>query len=429
MRSTIGFSKSVYKTGIACLLALSLCIPSAFGLSFFSRKKPQAEHIPPASDVSPNMINPGGDQASPASNNTETPAPPPRPALNTDDVSALVKKGIFPADSTTRTTPFNRAELASILVKALGHNTELVSEFPFYRDVSKDYWAYAPIEVAREKKLIEHSDGHGFYHPEEIVTYADVYTAIAQAITGPMPSEEATEFLLKSFKDKADIAPEVAPAAAKMARVRFFSNRAMPEARRTLLNANDSVYPEGLAPHVSYLMRLITRQAPLRAEVAETLPVLPAGLSLSVSPATAIFEARLGVGEAVYLTLAAPAGPLPKGSRIRGQVREARTNERTYIADLFEARTPQGEFYQTSAELTLKFPPKEKLAFFVPGETFEVVTKLPETEETITTPTPTDASQSAPADNKTPSFAPPAVKQPTPPIQAPPATNAPKPKR
>lgn len=424
MRSTIGFSKSASKTGIACLLTLSLCLPSAFGLPFFSRKKPPAEHIPPSSDVAPRMIKPGN-QSNPKE---EAPTPPPRVLPAADDVRSLIDKGVFPPDAATRTTPFNRAELAWILVKALKHNTELVSEFPFYRDVPKEYWAYAPIEVAREKKLIEHPDEHGFYHPEKTVTYADAYTAIAQAITGPLPSTEATEFLLKNFKDKADISPQVAPAAAKMAQVRFFSNRAMPEARRTLLNANDPVYPEGLAPHISYLMRLITRQAPLRAEVAETLPVLPAGLTLILSPATAIFEARLGVGEAVYLTLVSPAGPLPKGSRVRGQVQSANTNERTYGVDLFEARTPEGQFYQTSAELTLKFPPKEKLAFFVPGENFEAVTKLPDTGIQELT-APTDDTQSAPADNKTPSFAPPAVKKQTPPIKPPPLVKTKKPKR
>lgn len=421
MRLTSRYSKSAFRTAAACALSLLMIFPPAFGFPFFHKKKPAAESIPPSTRISPDLM-----KAAPA---TETikpqaeklakpiapPAPPPTP------LQALVQKGIFPQDAETRTTPFNRAELASILIKALGHNTQLVSEFPFYRDVPKDYWAYAPIEIAREKRLIDYDDEHGFYRPEKTVTYADAYLAISHAITGPPPSKDATEHLLKPFKDKDALPPDVAAAAAKMALVRFFSTRNAQAPQKTTLDANEPVYAEGLAPLATYLMRLIQRRAPVRTEAITAVPVLPAGLKLSVSPATAILETRLTPGEYVYFTLPMPVDRLPRGSRMRGVVREAQADLRKYSVELFEAQTPDGTIYQTSADLSLSFPPKEKLGFFVPGEVFEAYTKIPANPETNEPETSAEKApanitpppnKSVPAIPEKPKAASPAIKAP-----------------
>lgn len=418
MSLTSGYSKSTSKTVIAVTLLLLLGSQTAFGLPFLPKKKPAVENLPPSTRISPNLMQPAPvtEPGKPPSGQLAKPVAPPEPPPT--PVQTLVKKGIFPEDAETRTTPFTRAELASILVKALGHNTQTVSEFPFYRDVPKDYWAYAYIEAAREKQLIEHAYGHGFYYPDKTVTYADAYLAISHAITGPPPTPEVTAHLLKPFKDKNTLKPYVAAAAAKMTLVRFFATRNLSETQKTMLRPNDPLDAEGLAPMITYLQRLIQRRSAVRTEATTAMPVLPAGLKLSVSPATAILEAKLTPGEYAYFTLPQPVDRLPKGSRFRGVVREAQPDNRKYTVELFEAQSPDGTLFQTSADLILSFPPKEKLGFFVPGELFETYTKSPanpeENEAETVAPSVTPApNQPVPAIPEKPKVSKPTIKAPT----------------
>lgn len=405
MSLTCKFSKSVYNVGLVCSLCFAISLQPAFAFPFFHKKKPPAESIPPSAQVSPSLLNNTGKNPSA----TGQPAMPLEQAsmAPTDPLQALVQRGIFPSDAATRTAPFSRAEWADIMVKALGHNTDLVSEFPFYRDVPKNYWAYVPIEVAREKGLLQRRNDHGFYYPEKPITYTDVYVGIAQAITGPPPTPEMTNHLLESFSDRNTVSPFLAPLLAKMAQVQFFKHTGQ---EKLQAHPGAPVYPTEVAPLITYLMHLIEKRSVSGPE-EEAVPILPAGMALTLSPATGILEPQLSVGTSVSFTLVNPIEPLPKGSRLRGTVQEATIPSHTYVVEISEAQTPEGITYQTSAPLTLTFSPKEKLSFFVPGETFTTTTRVPLNTSATAMPVLPPSSPSGSSGSKAvPSFSPRSTK-------------------
>jgi hypothetical protein len=160
-----------------------------------------------------------------------------------------------------------------------------------------------------------------------------------------------------------------------MARVHFFK---LP-VPQTSLHPHAAVTFEGATPLVTYLVHLIQRRSPLQAELEAAVPVLPSGLNLTLSPTTAILEAQLTVGQSVSFTLVKAVGPLPKESRLEGLVTAAKPSARSYTVQLDTAKTQQGNQYQTSAEFTLGFNPKNRITFFVPGELFNAVTQAPTT--------------------------------------------------
>jgi hypothetical protein len=403
MNSICNFSKSASKLGLACALCLATSLTPAFAFPFFHKKQPPAESIPPSAQVSPGLLN----NAAPPPNVAQPSGAPPAAAITTDPLQALVLKGVFPSDAATRTAPFSRAEWADIMVKALGHNTDLVSEFPFYRDVPKDYWAYVPIEVAREKRLLQRRNEHGFYYPEKPITYTDVYVGIAQAITGPPPNPDVTAHLLEEFSDGDSVSPFLAPLVAKMAQVRFFKHSGQ---EKPALHPGAPVYPAEIAPMITYLMHLIEKRSVV-GPTEEVVPVLPAGMTLTLSPATGILEPQLTVGASVSFTLVNPIAPLPKGSKLQGTVQDANMSSHSYTLDISNAETPDGTNYQTSAPLTLSFSPKGKLGFFVPGETFITTTRVPPNTSTTAMPVlPPNPPAESSGSKAAPSFSPHSTK-------------------
>jgi hypothetical protein len=380
---------------------------SVFGHQFGPKKTP-AESLPPAMRISPRLVNPG------VPGNTNPAATPPAnigvqanvaPAPASDPLQTLVEKNLLPADWAGRTQPVTREELAAILVKTLNHNTQMVEEFPSYRDVPRDYPAYVPIEVAREKKLLTYAGDHGFYHPTRPVTYADVYLGLSHAITGPPPNLDKTNHFLQPFEDKDTLSPELKPAVAKMAQAGFFNPTA--GFKGSHLHPSESVTPEGLAPLLNYLTLLNEHRADLNQREAVVIPSLPAGLTLKLTPSTGIFEAQLSPGQTVYFSLVDAVDPLPKSSRVQAVVQEA-LGSHAYGLTVKEVRTPEDAYYQTHASLTITFPPRRRNAFMVPGETFSAVTEAVPVAANASgfgSSAPTPAPGSAP-----PPFTPPAAK-------------------
>src|SRR5688572_17170408 len=108
--------------------ALVLFIGSSSAEAFpFIKRKGNQQSIPPVTEVKPTMLQPSA-----------TPPKVSAPVAPLSPLQILINKGIFPPDAATRQQPISRAEWATVLVKAVGHNTSLVSEFPFYRDVPTD---------------------------------------------------------------------------------------------------------------------------------------------------------------------------------------------------------------------------------------------------------------------------------------------------
>jgi|GEM_PF-2649813 len=334
---------------------------------FFHRHPHVQQNLPPSAQGRPGLIQP-------------PPLQPvvPTPAAPVEPIQVLVKRGVFPPDALTRSTPITRAEWATILVKAIGHNTGLVSEFPFYRDVPANYPAYVPIEVAREKKLITYQNDHGFYYPAQPVTYQEAYVSIAQAIAGPPPTPEAVTHLLQGFPDWSQLSAKDAAAVAKMVRVHFF-RKPKPQ---TLLHPKEDVTFTGAAPLVTDLIHLIQLRTPLQAEKETEIDTVPAGLNLTLTPMTSILEASLSVGQSVSFTLVNPIGPLPKESRFTGQVISATPSARTYTVELTQVKTPEGDEYKTKAQFTIAFSPRSRITFLVPGELYSAITQLPATAST-----------------------------------------------
>jgi hypothetical protein len=356
-----------------------------------------ARNVSPILRPSPPLAQPAAPQTSPVPGRKirEIPAqagPSSDAAATEAAVRTLLEKGVFTPDllSQHQNTPLTRAEWAGILVRALKHNTRLFSAFPFYRDVPADHPDYVPIEVAREKKLLAYPADHGFYYPEKPIAYADVYQGISHALTGPFPAPETEAHLLKGFGDRAELSPDLAAAVAKMARVHFFTAEA--GRAETRVHANDAVTPDGLAPLMVYLMRVIERRADLsRREIAE-VPALPGGLTLALSPSTAVMETQLTPGQIVTFSLVNVVPPLTKESRIRAVVRDVDSIQHRYGLIAEEARTPEDDFYRLRAPLTLLFPPRRRTPFIVPGQLFEAttetVTDRMDGESSLPTPVP-----------------------------------------
>jgi len=178
-----------------------------------------------------------------------------------------------------------------------------------------------------------------------------------------------------------------------MVRVQFF-RKPKPQ---TELHPNETLTFTGAAPLVTDLVRLIQLRTPLQAENEATVAALPAGLDLTLSPATSILEANLNIGQDVSFTLVNPVGPLPKESRFTGQVVSATPAARSYTIMLTSVKTPEGAEYQTQAEFTIGFSPKSRITFLVPGELFSAVTSAPENTEAPTGNVPGIAPTAAPA--------------------------------
>jgi hypothetical protein len=294
-------------------------------------------------------------------------APNPAPMVPVSPVQSLVAQGVFPPNIRSG-MPVTRAQWATILIRALRYDTALISEFPVYRDVPRDYWAYAFIESARNRELITDASEDGFYRPERPVTYADVYRAIAKAITGPPPSPERAAELLSGFSDRDALPEELKPAIATLSGTRLFWSRERQALRPPW---GDTVTPEGLAPLIVSLMYLTAGGAALPpGEIP--LPALPANLVLPVSPLSAVFREGLSRDQGIPFSLVSPVGPLPAGSRINGIVRDV--EGRTARVGLVEAVTPAGSRYRTRAELTLEFPRRARSAVIVPGTALQTGT-------------------------------------------------------
>lgn len=392
MRLSTSFSGPAGKGLTALILAkAALCIFCFWGFSVlpgwaiwgWGGKQPSAvQPIPPTSRISPAIEAPpanepgGRSGASPpaarpeASPSSQALVPSTQSISVEDPLQVLSEKRIFSETLLGQTTPVTRAQLAEVLVKALGHQIDRVSEFPFYRDVSADSPAYPFIEVARAKKLLDYPADHGFYHPEQPVSFEVLYLALSHAITGAAPPPQRTEYLLRDMPGHQSFSPALRDALAKMAQSRFFTRTRRYQTVFTPPQA--FVTPQELAPLVHYLMFLNQRRAPLLG-IPQVLPQLPAGLTLQISPATGILEERLKAGGRIRFQVLNTVGSVPRTSTLFGSV-TAVLPDRSYRIQFDNLRTPEGQVYETRAYLSVSFSARDKLGFIVPGETFEITT-------------------------------------------------------
>lgn len=367
-------------------LGLALCLLTSPAFAFLRLKpKSPVQPLPPASHAAPAIIAPNGRQdglpgtSNGPSSQTERPeaspsaqalVPSTEPPPLEDPLQTLVAKQIISPELMAQTTPITRGQLAEVMVRALGHSTDLTSEFPVFRDVPLSHPSYAFIEVARAKRLMDYPGAHGFYQPDQMVRFDELYVAISHAITGAPPQSQRADYLLRAIPAHDTFSPELRDAVAKMAQSRFFTRT---RRYHTVFSPpQDWVTAPTLAPLIHYMMFLNQRRAPLLG-ISEALPQVPAGLKLVISPATGILEDRLKGGGRLRFQLVEAVESIPRTSTLFGSV-EAALPDRTYRILINNIRTPEGQVYETRAQLSVSFSARDKLGFIVPGETFEVVT-------------------------------------------------------
>jgi hypothetical protein len=385
MKSGRSYLKLMAKSVLSIGLSVSLLFPVANAFSFFKKKLP-AQALPPKVKIVPEMMNIKGQpitspQAAPpqAEKNVQPPAqlkngtPPVYEQGGADPFQDASQK-IYSPLLRSQTQPITRAQLAEVMLKALAYDTTLVSGFPFYRDVPVDSPAYVPIEVGREKKIMEYPEDHGFYYPEKPLTYGELYLAISHAITGPLPEGARAEYLLRNIPERAALSTQHYQAVAKMAQSRFFEKTWRHQTR--FAPVDEVVTPQGLAPFLTYMMFLKERRAVVSTS-DQLNPQLPAGMRLMISPSTGILEAQLKAGGRIRFQLVKTVETIPRGSMLRGVVQES-SADRSYQIIFNSIRTTEGLIYDTRAELSVSFSTRDKLGFIVPGETFEVVTGSPD---------------------------------------------------
>lgn len=340
-----------------------------------------AAQNPSGTEALPPLLNRDGD---PASTRPRTP---------------LEKRygGVIPSilEALKASTTVTRAQMADSLVKVLNYPPLEVSEFPFFRDVPRNYWAYAPIEVLRERGFVTGYSG-GFYKPDQTVSRLDVYMTLAGVLSSVPMKDSTANMLLAPFKDRAAVPAWAKPGIARLVQedVIRISRR-----RENNLNPDQKIVP---ADFVRLLGQLSLRVGDTGAVVArtndESLPAIPPGMMLKVTPNSAIFRSKLAVGDYLYFTLLedvpvikSPAKPVenPEATKplpdelpdvlARGTLLRARVNgienENIWIFRLNQAKTPDNKYFRLKALLKIRFQGQGEQSFVVPGQTFEVPTQ------------------------------------------------------
>jgi hypothetical protein len=373
-------------------------------------KKSEKEKAPeiavpttPTPPSDPNSIDPNANPV-----NSSVPVAPPKPATPAQEASQQANKapskeekksnaidklaaaGILPENLQNNPQQvITRAQLATIFVKALNHNQQLYELFPFYRDVPRNHPDYAAVEIARETGLLTFPQNHGFYHPDWSIQYSTLYMAMSHALTGPNPTLDEQELLLKPFGGVKAFPSWLAPNIAKMTRLRFFVTST--GQIDTDLHLKEDVTVEGLAPLLTSLMHVIELRSTAsdQPDQSENAAILPGGLSLVMTPSTTIFESQLTPGQRVYFSLSEDVSPLAKESRVRATVRDVDNNLHRYTLMVDEVRTPEGVLYKTQASVVMTFPPRRRTPFIVPGQLLEANTEaLPVPKEVHHSPMP-----------------------------------------
>lgn len=374
MTLNIGFSNRGFKTlNTGCLLA---CL-----LLFFLSDSGYSQEV---------------------NNQTPPPSMTVEQANAQDALTFLISHQILPADLTQPDQPVSRGHLAATLINALGFKSGEISEFPFYRDVTREHSAYIPIEIAREKRFLTFPEDHGFYYPEKAVLFSEVYQALAKTMTGPNPDSARSTHLVSGFADSAAIPEDLKPALAKLVETQFLPGDPQKQAAITL-KPDEVVRAKELAPLILKLMVNTSGNPAVLFPEPLVLPTLPAGLALTITPTSAIFKSRVTVGDSLYFSLVNAVNPLPQNSRLRGNITQIQDPD-TFLVKLDRVDTPDGLHYQTNIDLTLHFTGRRDL--LVPGNDLPVVTQPTEIMTPVSSEPPPNPPVGSSGSTSVPSSAP-----------------------
>ncbi len=306
-------------------------------------------------------------------------------------VTALIKEGILPKWFSDADESVTRAELASAIVQALGLDQTLVNKFPFFRDVGRNHWAYAPIEALREKKVMTGYSG-GFFKPDKPMNRQEVMVTLAKTLdnTKLLPGEEY--FALENFADRDKVPRWARQDVAKVVIAGVVPKTFFGDPPR--LSLNKKVSREETATYIQGIRTLLINQHQtaikrIKRKVKQ-ISALPVGVELTITPSVSLFREELAAGDAVFFATMAPMAveiekgkeiTLPQGSRLRGRVEEIRDNQQLLVA-FSRLRTADGKLYRMFSRLLLVFPQTVENTFVVPGQSFQIQTlSLPEMQK------------------------------------------------
>ncbi|MGE0200493.1 MAG: hypothetical protein AB7P76_05955 [Candidatus Melainabacteria bacterium] len=366
--------------------------------------------------------------AQPAPAEPETTAPALRPTdlctVPDDDATAHavpdlsgILSTLYGQEFTTSRRMVTRAELMTALLNGLQFERRAMSDFPFYRDVPLNHWAYNCIELGRERRLVRRDTlptPGGFFQPDEAVSRLEAFRVFAAALTGSLPGPDISRDILARVNDATDIPSEDMPAVAKLVSSRVLLGALRPTDSRptetsAALQPNAPLTVRDMAAMLNEELR-VARSAVRRLPVAaQELPWLAGGMNLSLIPSSALFRSEMKVGNYVFFSLEETVTgsrtdngepvALMKGSRLRGEISGIR-DDNTFLIHFHGVRALDDQIYRLNALLPLSFPGAKndlKDTFIVPGEPYTVTTTdapppgtppaLPETGNLPATPT------------------------------------------
>ncbi len=300
----------------------------------------------------------------------------------------LIRRGYFnpfPNNLFHPNAPISRAEFITLLYRASGLNTPFVSEFPYFRDVPTNYWAYTAIEGLRIRNMLT-GFPEGYFHPEEPLSRMDAGVLMSKTLGENWLKLTPNE--ITSTLSHYGEAPDSLPDWARYDLARsVYAGFLLPH---HVIVGNQTKFALALKAPINRMeaAQMIYRRALLGKEenAAEVQQIvwIPGGITLDISPSSAISATQLAVGEPLYFTLQTPVQDkalnlvLPKGTRIRGRVLTLSSDHLESLVVFNRASLPSGENYRMNAKLMLNFEQiKKDNLYFVPGNLFQTITQPP----------------------------------------------------
>ncbi|MCA9800066.1 MAG: S-layer homology domain-containing protein, partial [Cyanobacteria bacterium HKST-UBA04] len=311
-------------------------------------------------------------------------------------IQHLVGQGFFEPVTDGRfypNDPISRAELVTLLYRAYQLNNPFVSEFPYYRDVETDHWAYQPIEAFRVKRWVSGMNDDGYFMPDKPVSLLETALVIhrslpKQHIRTPL-TEAAT--VLAALQDELDDKP----AEAVWALTRNIKGHLIPYNPAQPYNQFQRPITRLEAVAMLGLLEQITRQYEVNTD--DAMP-LPENLVLTVSPAESLTFSQIQAGQTVAVTVQDPVtlpntamGIIERGSKGTGVITAVNQANRQASVVIDEIILPSGKVFTTRAELSLAFKdvrklllsedikhpgdtPENELFMVVPGQVYTMTT-------------------------------------------------------
>lgn len=284
-------------------------------------------------------------------------------------------------------TAISRAEFVTMLYRASGLNTPFVSEFAYFRDVPVGHWAYVPIESFRMRHFLQ-GDAQGFFHPEKVMTrlYAGVLLSKTFEASWLKLTPQEIESTLSVYASP----NEPVPAWAKPDLARsVYAGFLVPVPRQPEV-AGQGDFTLALEAPLTRMdaARMVYRRALIEtdedASRIQQYQWIPPGVRMEISPTSAISPVNLVVGQTVYFALVEAldvptlALTLPRGTRVHGKIIEVSADKMQAKVQLDKVDLPSGEFYNVASDVLLRLEMnKNQQAFLVPGQRFQVQTRLP----------------------------------------------------